>query len=134
MATPRYSSLWERWVKDDANVTQASYETWYAANFSPSNNRNANSWHINPWTFAQGIHLFIAGEFTQTQLTEHFGLSDHEVLQATDVRDWVITGTALEQLQNSLSLHGMMQAIEDGALTKTFVYSKFSIRADVASG
>ena len=152
MPTARHSSIWDRWT--GAGLTQEDFETWLAINYPDtiarepngsytSRHDNPRAWQITPNTLAEIAWLYLEGELdglggntAAVNVQEYFSLSDHELLQMTDLRDWILAqGTVANQKAAWNTLKSWMNAIEQhGIESKSFIYSKFAIRADVASG
>ena len=152
MATLRHSSLWNRWTA--SVLTQEIFEDWLQINYPATIAREANgsytsrhdnprAWQITPNTLAEIAWLYLEGELdglggnTAAQnVQNYFSLSDHELLQITDIRDWIIAqGNATVQKTAWNTLKSWMNAIEQhGIESQSFIYAKFGIRADVELG
>lgn len=154
MPTVRYSSIWDRWTGDETTFTQTDFNAWLDVNYPDANaydsdgipisrHDNPRAWQITPNTLAEIAWLYLEGELdgvggntASVNVQEYFSFSDHELLQMQDIRDWILAqGNAAEQRSAWNTLKCWMNAVEaHGIESKTFIYTKFGIRADVASG
>lgn len=154
MPTARYSSLWDRWRGDEANMPSAQWDAWLTANYPAANARDADGgyidpngnprdWHVTPAILANTVWSYLRGTLpgaTQaeraTEVQRRFSFSDHEMLQLADIRDHITAkGTLVNQFARWNDLACMMAEVEQSVrLDKAVVYALFGIRADAASG
>lgn len=138
MPTARYSSIWDRLNGIETSYTQADFDAWVALNYPTSSWDDDRTWEINRTKWAQMTHLWLStnGGITALQARDAFSLSDHEALQMQDLRDYIVTGSATNQLDRMFIVTGWSTLIEGDhtLVTKAAFYSKFGIRDDVPSG
>jgi hypothetical protein len=151
MPTARHSSIWDRLTNDQVlgsgEDATSAYFAWLDLNYPAVVARDVNGsyvdpfdakrkWGINMLTLGYALWLNLSGDWTNTEARESFSLSDHEALQMLDARDWIDTPAATEDKIarfNVFMAYGYIIG-QDGITDKADVYSKFGIRADVASG
>lgn len=153
MATSRYSSLWDRWRGDSSGLSETAWAAWLAENYPASVARSGDeyiepsgvprSWHICPavlgnaiWAHFRDLIPGATAGARAIEIQRRFALSNHELAQLGDVRDWITAGGgAAAQQARWMDVMCLMAEVELRLRTdKAAIYALLGIRDDSASG